>query len=246
MNRKTYTPEDFAWVQWTPETIKQNVHEAIEAKKKQYADIKVIAPESRTFENTIFAIESSDYEHSDAVEAVALLMHVSPVKEVRDAAQSAIEALQKEMVDIEYDKDMFRAVQEYAAKNEPLAGADKQLFDVMMRSYKRMGFGLEPAAQEQLRDNLKEISELASGFEKTIAEHTDRILVRKEELRGMPDAYINGLQRDEEGNYIVTLAYPDYIPFCERCDSAPRRKELMDKFNRRGGMANIERLKRVL
>lgn len=246
MNRKSYTPEDIAWVQWTPAIIVQKVHEAIEAKKKHYADIKVIAPESRTFENTIFAIESSGYEHGDAVEAIALLMHVSPAKEIRDAAQSAIEALQKEMIDIEYDKDMFRAVQEYAAKSELFTGADKQLFDVMMRSYKRMGFGLEPAVQKQLKDNLKEISELASGFEKAIAEHKDRILVRKEELRGMPDAYIDGLQRDEEGNYIVTLAYPDYIPFCERCDSAPRRKELIDKFNRRGGVANIERLKRVL
>ncbi|OGM93274.1 hypothetical protein A2372_02635 [Candidatus Wolfebacteria bacterium RIFOXYB1_FULL_54_12] len=246
MNRKNYTPEDFAWVSWTPEIIAQKIQEAIEAKKARYATIKAIAPEARTFENTIVAIESSSYDHDDAMGAIGFLTHVSPTKEVRDAAQSAIEELQKAMIDIEYDEAMYRAVQEYAAKNEQLKGADAQLFADTMRAYKRMGFALETEKQKQLKDNLKETAELASGFEKAIADHADRILVRREELRGLPEAYINGLKRDEEGNYIVTLAYPDYIPFCERCDSAPRRKELMDKFNRRGGVANMERLRRIL
>lgn len=246
MNRTAYTPEDFEWVHWTPETIKQKVDDAVEAKKIRYAEIKAIAPEARTFDNTIFAIEASDYGHNDAVEQIDLLMNASPLKEVRDAAQEAIETLQKEMVDIEYDKDMYRAVQEYAAKGESLIGADKQLFDDTIRTYKRMGFGLEPEKQQQLKNNLKEISELATGFDKAIAEYQDHIIVRREELKGLPDAYINGLKQDEEGNYIVTLAYPDFIPFRERCDSAPRRKELIDKFNRRGGVANIERLKRIL
>ena len=246
MNRKAYIPEDFAWVHWTPEIIAQNVREAIEAKKARYAAIKAIAPEARTFANTIVAIESSSYDHDDAMEAIGLLTHVSPVKSVRDAAQSASEELQKAMIDIEYDEAMYRAAQEYAAKGERLEGADAQLFSDTMRAYERMGFGLAPEKQKQLKGNLKEISELASGFEKAIADHTDRILVRREELRGLPEAYINGLRRDGEGNYIVTLAYPDYIPFCERCDSAPRRKELIDKFNRRGGVANMERLKRIL
>ena len=246
MNRTIYTPEDFAWVQWTPEIIKQKTHEAIEAKKARYAEIKAIAPEVRTFDNTIFAIESSDYAHLDDIYRLNVLMNVSPLKEVRDAAQEAIEELQKEMVDIEYDEGMYRAVQEYAAKNESLAGADKKLFDDMMRTYKRMGFGLEVEKRQQLKDNLKEIAELATGFEKAIAEHQDHIVVRRDELHGLPEAYINGLKRDEDGNYIVSLAYPDFIPFRERCDSAPRRKEILDKFNRRGGPANIERLKRIL
>lgn len=246
MNRTAYTTEDFAWVEWTPETIKQKVQEAIEAKKARYAEIKTIPAEERTFENTIYAIESSDYDHNDAIAQIDLLMDVSPKQEIRDAAQEAIELLQKEMVDIEYDVDMYRAVQEYAAKQEVLEGADKQLFDDVMRAYKRMGFALDQEKRQQLKDNLKEISELATGFDKTIAEYQDHILVRREELKGLPEAYINALKKDDEGNYIVTLAYPEFFPFRDRCESAPRRKELVDKFNRKGGVANIERLKRVL
>lgn len=246
MNRTAYTPEDFAWVEWTPEIIKQKTQEAIEAKKVRYAEIKAIAPEARTFENTIFAIESSDYAHTNDIYQVELLMHVSPLADIRNAAQEAIETLQKEMVDIEYDESMYRAVQEYVAKNVELHGADKILLDDMLRAYKRMGFALESDKREQLKANLKEITELATGFRKAIADHQDHIIVRHDELKGLPDLYIDGLKRDDEGNYIVTLAYPDYFPFRERCESAPRRKELIDKFNRRGGQANIERLKRVL
>ncbi|KKU66480.1 MAG: hypothetical protein UX90_C0001G0539 [Candidatus Wolfebacteria bacterium GW2011_GWD2_47_17] len=109
-----------------------------------------------------------------------------------------------------------------------------------------MGFSLDSEKRQQLKNNLKEISELATGFDKAIAEHQDRIIVRREELKGLPEAYINGLKEDKEGNCIVTLAYPDFFPFRDRCESAPRRKELVDKFNRKGGVANIERLKRVL
>lgn len=242
----TYTPEDFAWVQWTPESIRQNVQDAIAAKKERYATIKAIPPAERTFENTIFAIESSDYTHMDAISQIDLLLNVSPLQEVRDAAQEAIDLLQREMVDIEYDEDMYRAVQEYAAKSEILEGPDKVLFDDTMRAYKRMGFSLDSEKRQQLKNNLKEIAELATGFEKTIAEYQDHIIVRREELRGLPDSYINALKRDDEGNYIVTLAYPEFFPFRDRCESAPRRKELIDKFNRKGGVPNIERLKRVL
>ncbi len=246
MNRIAYTPADFEWVNWTPEIIKQKTQEAIEAKKSRYAEIKAIAPEARTFENTIIAIESSDYAHQDDIQRLELLMSVSASAETRTAAQEALEEVQKAMVDIEYDIEMYHAVLAYEDKKEPLEGPDKKLFDDMLRDYKRMGFDLEPAHRQQLKDNLKELAELSTGFEKTIAEHKDHIIVRHEELAGMTEAYINGLKKDEEGNCIVGLAYPEYIPFMERCDSAPRRKELMDKFLRKGGVANIERLKRIL
>lgn len=246
MNRTAYTADDFAWVQWTPEIIAQKIQEAIEAKKSRYAQIKAIAPEARTFDNTVFAIESSDYDHNDAIAQISLLLSVSPFKEVRDAAQEGIEELQRQLVDIEYDADMYRAFQEYASKSEPFAGADKQLFDDMQRAYKRMGFGLDPEKRQQLKDNLKELSELSTGFDRAIEEYHDQIIVQRDELKGLPDSYINGLQKDDDGNYVVTLSYPDYFPFRDRCDSALRRKELVDKFNRKGGQANIERLRRVL
>ena len=246
MNRTAYTAEDFTWVHWTPEIIRQKIQEALEAKKARYTEIKAVPAGDRTFDNTVFAIESSDYDHDDAVAQISLLMSVSPLKEVRDAAQEAIEELQRQLVDIEYDEGMYFAFQEYATKGETLTGADKILFEDMQRAYKRMGFGLDPEKRQQLKDNLKELTELSTGFERAIEEYQDQIHVQKEELKGLPESYINGLKRDDEGNYIVTLAYPDYFPFRDRCDSPSRRKELIDKFNRKGGQANIERLKRVL
>lgn len=246
MNRKAYTPEDFAWVQWTPEIIKQKTQEAIEAKKARYAEIKSIAPEERTFENTIFAIEASEYGHVDDIHRFELLMSVSPSDEIRSVATEAVESIQQAMVDIEYDEGMYLSAQEYAAKNEILEGADKRLFDDTIRAYKRMGFTLEPAKRQQLKDNLKEMSELSTGFEKAIADYQDHIVVQLDELKGLPDAYINNLKRDEDRNYIVSLIYPEFIPFMERCEFGPRRKELIDKSLRKGGLANVERLKRIL
>ena len=87
MNTKHYTKKDFAWTTWSPASIERVVFSALEEKRKRYETIKGIPKEKRTFENTVFGIESSDYDTIDKMYAVDLLMNVSPKKSVRDAAK---------------------------------------------------------------------------------------------------------------------------------------------------------------
>ena len=61
----------------------------------------------------------------------------------------------------------------------------------------------------------------------------------KEELKGLGQDYISRLEKDENGKYIITLNYPDYIPFMLNADDDEARRKLEEKYSRRGGKQNI-------
>lgn len=244
--KRAHRPEDFSWVAWEPEKIREVTDQTLENKREAYKRIKAIPGEERTWENTVFAVESSNYEADPLMNYVSILMHASPREEIREAAKSALEKFEKDIVDVEYDEELYRAVKEYASKQEALVGADKKLFDDMMRDYKRMGFELPKEKREALKRNIKELNQLGIDFSKNINDHEDHITVAREDLEGLPENYIERLKRDEAGRYRVTLKYPEFLPFMRNARKAEKRRELGAKFFRRGGPKNVELLKRML
>ncbi len=246
MKRITYTKKDFAWARWGADDIKKATEKIVVHKKKKYAEIKKISTEERTFENTIYAIEASDYDVIDSMYSIELLMNVSPKERVRKAAQKAMNILERKLVDIEFDEGLYRAVKEYSKKKEKLSGEDKKLFEDMLLSYKRMGFELSNEKRKELKKNIKRLNKLSSDFSNNINEYKDSITVTKDELAGLPENYIKGLKKDKKGKYVITLDYPDFVPFVENAESAPGRKELIDKNLQKGGKKNMKLLSEIL
>ncbi|HEY4484461.1 MAG TPA: M3 family metallopeptidase [Candidatus Paceibacterota bacterium] len=246
MNRRPYAKEDFLWTQWSPEEIRKVAREAVSAKRSRYEEIKKIPAKGRTFENTIKAIEDIRAETMPKINSIDFLMNVSPNKEVREVAKKAIDEVEVELVKIEYDDGMYRAFQEYVARKEKLEGEDKKLFEDMAKRYKRMGFALSPSAKKRFRSNLKKLLKLEREFSKNINDYQDQILVTRGELEGLPEAYIGGLKKDKDGKYIVTLAYPDIIPFMENATNEQKRKELAEKNLQKGGKQNLKIIKQIL
>ncbi|VAW11974.1 Thimet oligopeptidase [hydrothermal vent metagenome] len=246
MKRITYTKKDFAWTGWGATEIKKAADEVVAHKKKKYAEIKKIPACERTFENTIYAIEAADYDVIDNLYFIDLLVNASPKESVRKAAKKAINMLESKLVDIEFDEGLYRAVKEYSKKNEKLKGEDKKLFEDMLLSYKRMGFELSAKKQKELKKNIKKLNKLSTDFSNNINEYKDSVAITKDELAGLPENYIKGLSKDKKGRYIVTLDYPDFFPFMKNAESAPRRKELMDKSLQKGGEKNMKLLSEIL
>jgi len=67
MNRTPYTPKDFAWAKWTASDIKKLVPKILAEKKARLSVIKKVSASKRDFENTIYALESSDYGISETI-----------------------------------------------------------------------------------------------------------------------------------------------------------------------------------
>lgn len=246
IRRPSYTKEDFAWATWGPTDIDTGVKKALAQKRDAYTIIKNIPKDARTFENTIVALDAANDGINPVVYQIKVLLDTSPHDEVRDAAKAAFDHFQQEIVIIEFDEDVYRAVKEYADKQEKLEGPDKKLFDETMREYRRMGFDLPKAERDKLKENIQKLGELSIQFSKNINDWQDSIEVSRDELAGLPDAYIDGLKKTADGKYIVTLQYPDYNPFMDNAVSETRRRELAEKYLQKGGQANIELLGQIL
>ncbi|OGZ45629.1 MAG: hypothetical protein A3C84_02275 [Candidatus Ryanbacteria bacterium RIFCSPHIGHO2_02_FULL_48_12] len=241
-----YNKEQFAWTQWGPKEIRKAYENSIAHKEKVYAAIKLVPDFDRTFQNTIAALERASYVESPQMHYVELLLEVSPRSDVRKAAKETLDEYSQKIVDIEYDEDLYHAVLACARKNEPLEGADKKLLEDALRAYRRMGFGLSTEDREELKDIIKQISKLSLEFSKNINDWQGYILVTREELEGLPESYITGLQKDNTGKYKITLQYPDSVPFIKNAESEQKRKELQTKLLQKGGAVNLDILGSLL
>ena len=145
MKRIEYTRKDFAWTKWTVADIDTAASRTVAEKKAALAAVKRIPALERTFANTVAAIDASDRCFGELLK-VSLLLNVSPDKDVRDAAQKAIERAEKQLVDLEYDRDVYRALKEYDSRRpirgEKLTEVDRKLISDTLRDYRRRGFDL--------------------------------------------------------------------------------------------------------
>ncbi len=248
MKRIPKTKEDFAWIQWLSKDIEKEADKILSQKKERYALIKLILANERTFENTIYGIESAS-DVAASINLIDILLNVSPDEEIRKTAEKTIKHIQEELVDIEYDPGLYKAVKEFAetAEAKKLTGEDKKLFDDMLRDYRRMGFDLPQEKQDTLKSTVKKLQKLETEFTLNINNYKDNILVTREELNGLSENYIKSLEKDELADkYKVSLKAPEFLPFVENATDASKRKELTDKNLHKGGQANIEILKEVL
>lgn len=245
MKRTRYTKADFDWVKWNASDFERVTVEVVHRKKELNAKIRSIPVSERTFENTVHALEASSDALMDAVNRIGILKEVSPDQRVRAAAAKVLESLQKQMVEIEFDPRMYTALKEYAKKKEKLIGPEKILFTDMMKGYARMGFDLPKAKFAKLKANIKILGKLGLAFDRNLNEHKDHILVTEAKLDGLPQSYRANLANVGR-KYKVTLSYPDVFPFMAGAHDEELRRELLEKFVRRGGQKNVVLLKKML
>jgi thimet oligopeptidase len=244
MKRTPYTQKDFDWYKLTPKQIAALGKEAIDYKKAAYKKIKEILPEERTYENTVYALERGDGPAGDMLRKAALLGEVSPKAEIRDVVSRTLIDISSQMVDIEYDRDLYMSMVEYhegnfADEKKKLMKEDVKLLTETIREYKRMGFDLPLATQKKLKNLLKRSSKLGEQFRKNINDYSDYILCTKEELAGVSPRTIESLPKEGD-NYIVTLQYPHFGPFMAFAHNRAKREELANKNLKKGGKKNLK------
>ena len=188
----------------------------------------------RTFENTLLPIDRIADILAHATTRYSFMGYVHPNKDIRDAAKSSEEKLSKWASDIFFREDLNDAVQGFArtAAAGDLDGERKRLLDFVLRDLRRAGHELDPDTRKRVQDLTQRGIELEVRFQQNIDEWDDWILVTREDLEGLPDAYIDGLSVDDAtGKYKVTIAYPDMIPFLENSPRRDLREALRFKFN---------------
>ena len=233
----------------TPEEVARACEEAIAACDAGVDAIVATRDGERTFANTLGALEAATDVVGQASGQYAFMAYVADDGDVRDAARASEERIDKYFVDLSFREDLYRAVKAYAARGEALEGEEARLLEYELRDYRRNGFELPEAERAKVRALSDELVSLGVEFQKNISEWDDGILVTREDLSDLPDAFIDSLRTEDvdgETRYRVSLDYPELFPFMGKARSAELRRELFAKEQVKGGGANVAVLERAL
>lgn len=214
--------------------------------EKDLAALIAIPQAERTFENTIMGYERAFDNYGNALGMSGFLSYVSTDKKFRDAANDLQMQISQYMVDVATRRDVYKAIREYTDTNPRLDPVQAKLVKEMLIGFKNSGMDLNDADLEKFKVLNKEKAEYIIKFDKNIQEYKDPLAVTQEQLQGLGEDYIQKLSKTDDGKYLVTLDYPDYVPFMQNADDEQARKELEFKFNRRGGQENVELLEKTL
>lgn len=193
---------------------------------------------SQSFSNTPAAVETALDDFYDATAGDAFLKDVAVSSATRVAARDCQTLIDKYNLEVFNREDLYRAVKSYADKGGNLAAEDKKLLEKELLDFKRNGLMLPPdrrAEVKRIKDRLVEISQ---SFAKNIDDVKDSLLVTREELSGLPDDYVNRLEKAGD-KYRVTVDYPDYFPFMENARDPGARRRLEFIFNNRAAKENV-------
>jgi thimet oligopeptidase len=179
----------------------------------------------------------------DVVNTVFLMSSVHPDKAVRDAAEPCLQKYTTLATELFQDEKLFRRVQATRPANRHQAKLKRDLLE----GFEDSGVALPPDKRARAKEIFDKLEALRQAFDRNVRDDPTRVTISTAEMEGMPEGYLraHAEARDKDGNYVLTLKSPSYVPFMTNAKSeAARRRYYVAKLNE-GGAANLDLLSEI-
>ncbi|XP_048030878.1 neurolysin, mitochondrial isoform X3 [Megalobrama amblycephala] len=231
----------------TPEEIRHRTQRLIQRIKQAYDSVGSVDIEKVCFENTLQVIANAKADYAASRHMLDFPQYVSPCKEVRLASTEADKCLSVFDVEVSMRADVFqRLIVLQEKQSSDLLPESERFLGRLIKLGKRNGLHLSKDIQEEVKSISKQISELSIDFNQNLNEENTVLLFSQEELVGLVESYVNGLEKTEDGRYIVTLAYPHYFPLMKRCHVPETRRKMEMAFHSRCKDVNTAILEQLI
>lgn len=210
------------------------------------AQFKTLETKSKFEDNKLLdTIDELDIVIDRVISRASLFRNVHPNPNVREAADYCQQKLIELITDISLSKPVYSKISK--VDTSKLNELDKRYVSEMLKDYKRSGVNLSEKSRQRIRTLNEEILLLGQTFNKNIRESVRTITVKStDELKGLPQDYIDAHAPDENGDIILTTQYPDYLPVMQYAVNDDLRLRFYKEFRKRGYPANEQVLKDLL
>lgn len=231
---------------YNPEEVKKLSKKLISGMEEKINAIIHIPSHQRSFANTVAAFEEASAIFQEEVTIPVFLAYTSGDKALRKAGMDLEMEISQYAIDLNTREDIFNALKDFADKGVKLDEADQRLLDKTMLGFLRNGLGLPEKKRAMVKKLMRELVKIEIKFSQNLREVKDVLEVSEEELKGLPEDYKARLKKTDAGKYVVTLDYPDYVPFMANAENGDARRRLEFLFNNRGGMPNVRFLEKAI
>ena len=197
-------------------------------------------PEEPTFANTIEALERSGALLDRVTTIFGNLLSAETSDEMQAIAERIMPQLSKHSNDITLRNELFQRIKyvyDHTDK-ESLGNEQRMLLQNTYDGFIRSGANLDEAGKERFRQISAEMSVLTLNFSQNNLKETNayELVLGPEDLDGLPEstreAYAqNAIERGKEGQYIVSLHAPSFVPFMKYSTRRDLRKQLYLAYN---------------
>ncbi len=179
----------------------------------------------------------------DTFSPIYLLGEVHPDKPVRDAAEPCLQKYTALSTELFQNEKLFRRVS--AAK--PAGNVQAKLRRDLMDGFEDSGVALPAEKRKRAKEIFDKLEVLRQAYDRNLRDDPTRVTFTPAEMEGIPAAYLKAHEstRDKDGNYVLTLQYPSYVPFLQNArQEAARKRYYVAKFSE-GGAKNLDILHEI-
>lgn len=215
----------------TQTSIVEDAKRLIERSRKVQDQVASgVQAETATFANALHPLVLD--ENAMALEAHILGFYqaVSTDSKLRDASSEAEKLLDDFGIETAMREDLYKLVDAALKKNESLDPESRRLLEKEHKDYIRNGLGLPAGPQrDRFKEIKKRLSQLSIQFQKNLNEENGGLWFTPEELDGVPDDVLSGLEKgkgENEGKLRLTFKYPDLFPTLKYAKNGETRKRV--------------------
>ncbi|USN96928.1 MAG: Zn-dependent oligopeptidase [Candidatus Nomurabacteria bacterium] len=244
-----YRPRDYSEFHYdtiTAADVKFIVNDGLQRVKDYYE--RVIETDELTW-NTVMAPLDDAADQMAHVHGRALILgEVHPDQEVRDVVAELETDFMLEASAVWYRKDLLSKIKAYSKTREAkkLKGEKARCLEATLYMYSQLGFNLPPKKQARLREIDEKLTVYAAEFALNLKNDNTVVMLTQEELAGMPERYINDLERTDDGEYVVTMKYPHVDPIFMQAENRETRRKISEAFHSVGVEGNRQILEESL
>jgi thimet oligopeptidase len=198
---------------------------------------------TQTFASTLRPIEEAAGALSSRTNMLASLLYLSPDKAVRDSSTSCNQLVSNFAVELQADPRIYAAA--VRASREPLAPVDRALATRYVENGRHGGAALDSATRVRTTAMLQRINDLSRDFSLALSSDSTRIALSDSEVAQLPPQ-LKALVEQRGAEHLLRVDASTREQFMRNHPSSDARRRFYIAFQRRGGEANLDRLRHAV
>jgi thimet oligopeptidase len=170
-----------------------------------------------------------------------IISNVSPDKATRDAAEECTVKWSPLETEIYQSEALYNKIKAAKTRN-PIQAAYQQ---ELTQGFEDSGVSLPIDKRTRAKAIIEEITKHAKDFQKNVREDKTRVLLKPEELKGVPDNVYKDVKPGPDGLLSLGLDYPTYLPVMENATTEATREKMWRAKVNEGSEVNLGLLDKI-